>query len=320
MPCKLGDVCANGKCAATCAPGQTYCADDGGGNGPYCANTQTDNANCGSCGNTCSVGEVCSGGKCAVECGGVDGGGEVLCMPDAGSPYCANTQTDQANCGSCGNACAAGQLCSGGVCACAPGLTQCPSDAGVACVNTGADNNNCGGCGKPCMNGLVCVNGACSNLYLPVGVQTNVPLSMLSGWTLCFTDTYNIAITAPNVTNVCSGGHMLLGCMPNNSATLTVMAAGLTTDVEFPTGNTQCGQNKTHIANGVEWYFDNNFSIGFAPAGDATTLCECDEAATPDNDKRLCWHTINNAGGYRCGVTVGLNSDATWTRVVYVAP
>ena len=150
MPCKVGDVCANGKCASDCGAGQTYCADDGGGNGPYCANTQTDNANCGSCGNACLAAQSCVGGKCVIQCGGVDGGPEVFCTPDGGTAYCANTQTDQANCGSCGNVCPQGQVCSGGTCACAPGLTQCPGDGGLVCVNTGADDNNCGGCGNVC--------------------------------------------------------------------------------------------------------------------------------------------------------------------------
>jgi hypothetical protein len=318
--CAAGDVCAAGKCASTCGAGQTFCADDGGGNGAYCANTQTDNANCGTCGNTCSVGEVCTAGKCAIECGGLDGGGEALCTPDGGVPYCANTSTDNANCGMCGNVCDAGQVCTAGTCACAPGLTQCPTDAGIACVNTGSDNGNCGGCGKACMGGLVCVNGTCSSLYLPFGVQTNVPLAQLAGWTQCFTDTYNIAITTPNITSVCTGGHLLFGCLKNGATSLTVMAAGLTSDVEFPTGNTQCSQNNVHTANGVEWYFDNNFSVGFAPAGDTVSLCQCDVASAPDPDKRLCWHTINAAGGYRCGSTTGLNADPTWTRVVYSAP
>src|SRR5262249_18921211 len=65
-------------------------------------------------------------------------------------------QTDGANCGGCGKACAAGSSCSAGMCSCGTGMTSC----GGTCVNTQTDVNNCGSCSKACTNGAVCTAGA----------------------------------------------------------------------------------------------------------------------------------------------------------------
>jgi hypothetical protein len=69
----------------------------------------------------------------------------------------ANTQSDPNNCGACGNACQAGQVCTGGVCGCGPGQTLC----GGTCVNTLNDPLNCGACGTSCGAG-VCDGGVCT--------------------------------------------------------------------------------------------------------------------------------------------------------------
>jgi hypothetical protein len=72
--CPSGQTCNNGQCVAICPPlpacnatcpcpsGDTCC------NGT-CTNTQTDNNNCGSCGNICFGCTTCSGGTCVSSCG-----------------------------------------------------------------------------------------------------------------------------------------------------------------------------------------------------------------------------------------------------------
>jgi len=162
--CGAGQVCSGGHCASTCTAGQQLCPVEGGA--PYCASTQTDNANCGACGNACGAGLVCSGGTCGSSCGQ----GETLCTPgadggsdggaEAGAPYCANTQTDNANCGVCGTACPQGETCVNGEC----GVT-CPgtlSLCGSTCVDETSDPNNCGGCGKVCPTGEACSSSTCT--------------------------------------------------------------------------------------------------------------------------------------------------------------
>jgi hypothetical protein len=58
-----------------------------------------------------------------------------------------NLQTDAANCGTCGHACAAGLSCCGG-----------------NCVSVQSSNSHCGACGTACGSGLTCCSGACRNL------------------------------------------------------------------------------------------------------------------------------------------------------------
>jgi hypothetical protein len=50
-------------CVSQCLPQQTTCMPDGGT--PFCADTLSDNTNCGTCGNVCPKAKpVCSGGSC----------------------------------------------------------------------------------------------------------------------------------------------------------------------------------------------------------------------------------------------------------------
>src|SRR5688500_4376245 len=61
---------------------------------------------------------------------------------------CVDIRTDRMNCGACGRACSAGQICSAGACraGCPQGQTSC---AGV-CRDLASDPANCGGCGRLC--------------------------------------------------------------------------------------------------------------------------------------------------------------------------
>ena len=116
--CTSGQSCAAGVCAAcaTCSPacgaGESLCGSDGGAT---CTATQSDNANCGACGTTCGTGTSCVAGACAPfvpQCTAT----QTLCTPDGGAAFCADTKTDNANCGTCGQPCGAGSSCASGVC------------------------------------------------------------------------------------------------------------------------------------------------------------------------------------------------------------
>jgi len=70
-----------------------------------------------------------------------------------------DTKTDWSNCGACGTACKAGQVCSAGSCklSCQSGLTDCSG----LCVNLKTDQYNCGACGTACKIGTYCCAGGC---------------------------------------------------------------------------------------------------------------------------------------------------------------
>jgi hypothetical protein len=65
---------------------------------------------------------------------------------------------DEANCGSCGNACGTLEQCASGKCACAHTL------CGGTCVSVDDDPKNCGTCGHDC--GGPCVDGMCQPIIL----------------------------------------------------------------------------------------------------------------------------------------------------------
>ena len=178
--CGSGSICNGaGVCAATCgvgANGIALVACSG-----TCTDTTSDSANCGGCGATfaCPSGQRCTPtgqpsppGKCALSCAA-----GLLPCPTAIPTGCKDITQDRNNCGACGVACAAGQVCApngtGGY-ACS---TSCQSplvNCNGTCVDPLHDPLNCGYCagvadpGNATITGKACATGAnatafCSN-------------------------------------------------------------------------------------------------------------------------------------------------------------
>jgi hypothetical protein len=162
---------------------------------------------------------------------------------------------------------------------------------------------------------FICYN-ANAQTYLPVGPQTNVPVDTVTGggWTECYRDRYSNHLDTNAVLALCPGDRLLLSCRPTGSSTLALLAQGDRSDVTFDTG---VNQDVTHIANGVGWYFNDFYSWGFVRAGDAVSKVSCD-TENSNADERLCWHTSDD-GGWRCGVTTGLNDSVDFERIVYTS-
>ena len=153
--------------------------------------------------------------------------------------------------------------------------------------------------------------------YRPVGPQTNVMALQvaLGGWTICYSELYNANTgVLANILAACNKANLMLACRPVGTNTYGVLAQAPRADVIFAT---PIDGTTTHVANGTAWYFNTNWSWGFAKAGDAVNKNSCDTGVAADAEQRMCWHTGsgNLNGGWRCGVSENLFSTA-WQRVV----
>ena len=151
--------------------------------------------------------------------------------------------------------------------------------------------------------------------YYPSGPQVNVPVATVTdgGWTECFVDKYADGLHAalPGLLDACTGKYLMLAGRATGSSTLGLLAAAPRDDVLFDTGT----GDTTHVANGTGWYFADNWSWGFAKAGDSVERSSCDVASV-DGALRLCWHTAAY-GGFRLGTDTTLNGSTDFERVVY---
>jgi len=149
--------CVDGECAGGEGGGGAGGDGAGAGNGcgelatcdGACVDTDSDEANCGSCGVTCFGETFCTLGTCNDSCPlGTNVCGDI----------CTNLDSDPFNCGGCGIVCASG-FCAVGDCvdSCPPNLTDC--DGG--CVDLSSDEQNCGGCFFTCGPNEACENFSC---------------------------------------------------------------------------------------------------------------------------------------------------------------
>jgi cysteine-rich repeat protein len=225
-----------------------------------------------------------------------------LCVPAFKNPVCGNgvIEPDE-DCD--------GDDCCTATCTFAPAGTPCTADA------------------DPCTNDVCSAGGSCgvnTCTYSFSGVQTNLPIATLSGWNLCYTDTYaNSGTSLASILATCDEARLLMGCRTTGSPTLLVAANAPRADVTFDTGTS----NTPHDANGVGWYFNSSYSWGFALQGDPIDRYSCDVMASsfqggPNPAQRLCWHT-NGGGidsGWRCGANDSLNFDPGFERLIFEAP
>jgi hypothetical protein len=152
-----GGIC----CANTCATVATASAGGAAGSGGKGGASTTASAGGvagGGAGGTSSTATTGAGGA-----GGSDGGACVGVDMMVCNGTCVDTATDAANCGGCGQACAANETCNGSACQCngapcAAGNTCC---GGALCTDIATDPLNCGTCGNPCAANETCSGGMC---------------------------------------------------------------------------------------------------------------------------------------------------------------
>lgn len=158
----------------------------------------------------------------------------------------------------------------------------------------------------------------CCLVSLPFyGVQRNLnPAALPNGWSQCYRGTYAIYLNGSELTSLlsaCSMNKLLLACRPVGNTTFTVAAMGLRADVLVPCNTTT---NCTRVANGVGWYYSDNWSWGFVNSNDIVIRTSCDTNMV-NPSYGLCWHTGQGAGGYQCGIDYRLNSATNFERIIY---
>ena len=166
------------------------------------------------------------------------------------------------------------------------------------------------------------VAGECRAGYLPFGVQNDVALSTVTGggWTQIYRGNYNENVL-PSTMFGGAQQYLLIGAIRDDLTTIDVLAAALTTDVLLPTGF-----NAPHTANGAEWYYNLNLSIGFAGLGDTINQQSADTNGLAERD-RLSWHASGGMinGGWRSGSNnafnngIDMNNSTLWDRIVFTA-
>lgn len=160
----VGGVCSRDPSTTTCAycpPGTTCvdgeCSCEGRGvlcSGALCMDLQQSTISCGACFSNCSVsGQGCVNGTCACA------PGEKVC-----DSSCLDVQTDDANCGDCGRACASGQHCEAGACVAACTLNPTDACRDHHCWDVNNDSRHCGADCSSCSTraGQRCVQGQCA--------------------------------------------------------------------------------------------------------------------------------------------------------------
>lgn len=107
--------------------------------------------NCGACDATCKDNEKCAriyDGSYACVCAE----NNAMCSATCCSDGCKQTDSDDRNCGGCGNVCGVNKICVDGRCRanCPTPYTACESDGGAVCVDIKQNVSHCGGCFSAC--------------------------------------------------------------------------------------------------------------------------------------------------------------------------
>jgi len=219
-------------------------------------------------------------------------------------------KTDPLHCGSCTNACIAGQLCSAGTCksSCDSPTTKCTIDGGPLCVTLGSDPNNCGQCSKKCgapdAGALAQGTG-----NLDAGLPPTSGYDAGTGWVLgtpgCTSGSCNAS--CPAGTTDCGNGvcfdmqnhHDHCGscgtaCDPNDWCTSghccapgQLYCGGACTDVT--NSATNCGKCGTVCSGGTPYCANGTCTAGCNPAGTrqpfnsvvSSTVTGCYSAGNP---------------------------------------
>ena len=224
--CGAGQVCGPDRLCTSntvqCAAGETRCSG-------VCTDITHNRENCGGCvadgtGVLCKPSEQCVPNSNNVPtCTPFCATGQTACAQAAGGFICENLSNDRANCGTCGNVCPQGQVCTPagagqpGHCAieCLPNFTNCSA----SCRDLQTDDAACGACGTVCSTGTHCVGGSCTVTCTPGQKDCRDPLTGIHSCVDTSKDRGNCGDCASSGSQfvcaagqICSGGTCLVSC------------------------------------------------------------------------------------------------------------
>ncbi len=222
-------LCVDGSCVQGDCSGNFVDCDLNPDNGCE-VNTNTDELNCGGCGNTCDQDEVCVSGEC--RCGGVGPNctaSETCCGID-----CVDTQTDDDNCGGCNTICQQGEQCVNGSCSCSgtgPDCTQDEICCTGACFDPLSSALHCGDCDNSCDVNELCNMGNCN--CGGVGPDCSLPLSCCGSSCVDLQgDEQNCGICD----NICNLAHAVNQCQSGSCVILSCESGYANCNTSTPDG------------------------------------------------------------------------------------
>ena len=161
---------------------------------------------------------------------------------------CVDPQLNPKNCGSCGNACGATEVCASGQCrsTCLASQSKCDTDAGAYCANLQSDNANCGTCGQACGVGQVCASGKCGSTC-DTGQSLCEPDGGAPYCANLQSDNANCGTCgAPcNTGETCVGGKCKVSCANNLTACGNTCVDTMTDSNHCGSCSTACGSGQT---------------------------------------------------------------------------
>ena len=126
--------------------------------------------------------------------------------------------------------------------------------------------------------GYMATHGRREEIFQFSGIQENVPDSRLLGWYQCYSSRYSDSnLSLADIKQRCNGDKLMLGCRAVGAANWTLLAQGVRNEVLVDTGD---GNNELNRHNDVDWYFSNNWSMGFVEPGSGVSRNRCDTLGT----------------------------------------